>query len=206
MDTITKRQHWEEVFTTKDTTEVSWFQEVPTTSLKLIAEHCPHTEHWILDLGCGDSHLPHLLYPKGYEKIAVVDIAQSALDLSKQKWQIQHQVKYIQSDVLDLSIDKQVKLWHDRAVFHFITNPEDQQRYKQKVLSTLSEEGIAIIAAFSKQDGPLKCSGLEVCRHDYESIASIFEPECIFVDHFVETHITPSQKEQVFFWSVLKKK
>lgn len=199
------QEHWEKVFKTKDTTQVSWYQEVPTTSLRLVDSYARSKESPILDVGGGDSHLPHSLAELGYTDITVLDISKAALTLSKSKFVTRNSVKYVNTDILEYQTSQTIEIWHDRAVFHFLSKESEKLRYKQKAIEYLQDDGILLLGTFYKAGGPTMCSGLEVCRHDQESIMNLFAPEFELIISFVEKHITPSDKEQVFIWNVLKK-
>ena len=200
------QQHWEKVFKTKDTTQVSWYQEVPSTSLELVNTYASGKDATILDVGGGDSHLPHSLVELGYTDITVLDISTAALSLSKSKFVERSSVKYVNTDILEYQSNQTIEVWHDRAVFHFLSKDSEKLRYKQKAIEYLQDDGVLLLATFYKAGGPTMCSGLEVCRHDQESILALFAPEFEIIISFVEKHITPSDKEQVFIWNVLKKK
>ena len=198
--------HWDNVFKTKDTTKVSWYEKHPVLSIDLIRSYADR-QNSIIDIGGGNSLLPDALIDAGYKDITVLDISTHALDHTKSRLGEEHlKVKWINSNVLTLHVDHIYDLWFDRAVFHFITHPIDQMRYKNVLQKHLSKNGVAIIGSFSTNDGPEKCSDLEVCRHDTRSMNEIFNPEYEIVDSFEKPHITPSGKSQNFCWTILRKK
>ncbi len=203
-DKIAYKQHWESVFQTKDTRQVSWYQDSPELSLKLIQKYSePH--HPIIDVGGGDSRLPDELLKASYTSVSVLDVSDTALTASQNRLQEKAQlIDWITSDILELKTTQQFRLWHDRAVFHFITEPEEQERYKQQLMQYLHPDGVAVIGSFAANGGAEKCSGLHVARHDKNSIAQLFSPEFSILEEFEAVHITPSGKDQNFYWTILK--
>lgn len=198
--------HWENIFQNKDTSKVSWFQEKPERSLSLIEKYALSNAQSIIDIGGGDSRLPDNLIAKGYTDLTVLDISSIALEESKRRLNDKaNSVQWVVSDVLEYDSTKHFDLWHDRAVFHFIKDKEDQLKYKSRMLKLLSESAIAVIGSFSKEDGPLRCSGIDIEQHNRESISNIFFPEFEIVSDFDEIHETPSGSIQNFYWVILSK-
>lgn len=198
-------EHWENIFTTKDTSQVSWFQDSPATSVRLIEQY-GSAEHRVLDVGAGDSFLPDALMERSFKEISVLDISASALQ------RVQHRlgdrsgsVNCINANVLDLDMNTQFDLWHDRAVFHFMLEESAQRAYKQKLLAHLSDNGVVILATFHSGGGPNRCSGLPVAQHNQQSISDLFGPELLVVSSFDEDHKTPSGLTQKFSWNILKR-
>lgn len=206
MTKIDSKKHWENVFQNKDTMKVSWYQKKPELSLSLIDKYTQLKSQSIIDIGGGDSRLPDGLLEKGYTDITVLDISNIALEKSKKRLAENSKlVRWENSDVLEFNSKEQFDLWHDRAVFHFINDAEDQLRYKVKILELLSENAIVIIGGFSKDNGPDKCSGINIEQHDRKSIAHIFCPEFEIITDFQQKHETPSGSQQNFYWVILKK-
>ncbi len=202
-----KKGHWEGIFKTKDTSKVSWFQEKPIISLKLIRDYTKNRNVSIIDVGAGDSQLPDYLLEDQFTNLTFLDISGIALELSKSRIQDKtHNLNWIETNILDFKAKTTFDLWHDRAVFHFISNPVDQMKYKEVLLNALAPSGIVIIAAFSKNGGPSQCSGIDICPHDKESFAKIFSPEFEIINNFENKHRTPSGAIQNFSWVVLKRK
>lgn len=207
MNSINNTQtHWENVFQTKDTSRVSWFQEKPELSLNLIKQYADSKSVSVIDVGGGDSRLPDFLIHDGFENISVLDISGDAIAASKERLRANEtKANWIVSDILNFKQDMEFDIWHDRAVFHFLVDHKSQLKYKEKMLSNISSHGYAIIGGFSKNSDAKQCSGLRVCQHDRESIFKIFGPEFMMVDDFEQVHHTPSGSEQNFYWSILKK-
>lgn len=200
------QSHWENVFQNKDTSKVSWFQNRPQRSLDLIKKYCLDKSKAIIEVGGGDSRLPDCLIEKDYRNITVLDISSVAVELSKERLRDDaSKISWIVGNVLNFESDTEFDVWHDRAVFHFLMEEQDQQEYKKQLLSKLSGSAILIIGAFSKNSGVERCSGLMVNKQSRESILNLFEPEFALVDDFEEVHVTPSGSSQNFYWSILQK-
>jgi hypothetical protein len=198
--------HWEKIYATKSSSEVSWTQETPSTSLDFIhAFNIPHNAPMI-DVGGGESKLVDYLLDEGYTNISVLDISETALDKSKTRLgKKARRIKWIVSDVTDFIPDQEYVLWHDRATFHFLTTQNDIKKYLAVAASALSGNGVMTIGTFS-ESGPDKCSGLEVKKYSEvilgETLADNFEKvRCVHEDH-----ITPFKTVQNFlFCSFLKR-
>ena len=205
---MTKRKdHWEQVYSDKSPFEVSWYQNEPSVSLRLI-ENCPlEKDEPIIDVGGGASVLVDRLLEKGYTRLAVLDISSKALDFAMNRLgkKAQH-VEWFETDITGFAPPpRQFSLWHDRAVFHFLTDPEDREKYVEILGKTLKPGGYCIIAAFAV-GGPMKCSGLNVVQYNAEKISNEFYSQFELVGETAETHITPANREQLFsYFSLLRK-
>ncbi|GAC1689192.1 MAG: class I SAM-dependent methyltransferase [Ktedonobacteraceae bacterium] len=199
------QQHWNTIYQTKDTTQVSWYQDYPQTSMDLITSTDVKKDRPILDVGGGDSSLVDALLAQGYTDITVVDIASEALRKAQTRLGTRaQQMKWIATDVLQLPVDLQVDLWHDRATFHFLRTPEDIARYTEIAAQRINPHGYLIIGTFSL-GGPQQCSGLPVSRHSEESIKRVFQAGFQHIRSFEEEHTTPFNTTQLFLWSMLQK-
>lgn len=192
------QQHWEKVYQTKTPQQVSWTEEVPAQSLALIAELNLPKDAAIADIGGGDSQLVDYLLSQGYTNITVVDISAAALDRAKTRLgKAATQVQWVVSDVLAFEPTQSFALWHDRAAFHFLTNPADVQCYLQLLEKYVA--GHVIIAAFST-DGPDKCSGLPVQQYSEGSMCSLMKNRFHKLRCDTVTHITPAAARQEFVY------
>jgi SAM-dependent methyltransferase len=163
-----RRDHWESVYASKGDAEVSWTQSDPAVSLALIEEICPSGR--VIDIGGGTSALAGRLLGSGYA-VAVVDISETAIRRArKQLGDMAEQVRWIAADAAAVRNLGTFDVWHDRAVFHFLTDPEDRAAYVELLSRTVPAGGHAVIATFSPE-GPAKCSGLEVRRYSGEMLA-----------------------------------
>lgn len=202
METSNKA-HWETIYTTKTPEQVSWTQERPTISLDLIAAlNVPKTAK-IIDIGGGDSLLVDFLLEAGYSDITVLDISQAALDRAKVRLGTKASlVTWICSDILEFKPTEMYQIWHDRAAFHFLTQPKSIATYTDL---TTNHATNLIIGTFS-ESGPLKCSGLEIKQYSEKSMEISFEKAftkiaCVFSDH-----VTPFDTTQHFIFCSFQKK
>lgn len=196
------KEHWEGVYKTKTPDQVSWTQVKPINSLRLIENSNISKDAKIIDIGGGDSNLVDYLLEEGYTDITVLDISGEALERAKKRLGDKaHQVKWIESDITTFTPTEQYDVWHDRAVFHFLT-VEETQTYTQLVAKAAKEN--LIIATFSKQ-GPLKCSGLEIIQYNTEDLNELFKESFTLKDSFYEDHITPFDTKQNFVYCHFKK-
>lgn len=198
------KAHWDHIYSTRGPEEVSWTEQVPKTSLAFIHQFAVPKNAAIIDIGGGDSKLADHLLAEGFTDITVLDISDAAIQRAKNRLgTAATKVHWIVSDILAFVPARQYDLWHDRAAFHFQTDPEKIEEYLQLVKKTVS--GMVIIGAFST-DGPKKCSGLDVQQYDEASMkaalekASFKNAECKREDH-----ITPAGAVQHFiFCSFIK--
>jgi trans-aconitate methyltransferase len=197
-----RKSHWENVYQTKDTTKVSWYQDDESLSLKLIQKYTNPNDS-IIDIGCGDSKLIDNLVAYGYKNLAALDISQLALD--KMQSRLQDKISYICCDINSFKPQQKYNLWHDRAVLHFLTSTQDIQIYKQNLVQTLLPNGVAIIATFAP-DKVRECSNLSTKAYDENLILELLGSEFKLKQILSENHITPSGDKQLFNYFVLQKK
>ena len=193
-------QHWESVYSNKATDQVSWFQLHAASSLRLIAESVGADAH-IIDVGGGASVLVDDLLDAGYRNLTVLDLAQSALAVSQARLGERAQsVQWLVGDVTQVELPvAQYDVWHDRAVFHFLTDPDDRARYVAQVLKSVKPGGRVIVATFGP-GGPLQCSGLDVVRYAPDTLHAEFGAPFKLLKHETEIHHTPTGKEQEFVY------
>lgn len=195
-----RKLHWEQVYAQKQPTEVSWFQPRPEYSLRLIAASGVDKSQPIIDMGGGASRLVDNLLDEGYRDISVLDISAAALQHTRARLGGRAaQVSWIEADATAFEPPKSYALWHDRAVFHFLTDPADRQAYRQRLARGLRSGGHLIIATFAL-DGPEKCSNLPVQRYSPEALSAELGSDYTLVETLSEGHITPAQKEQRFVY------
>jgi len=195
-------RHWENVYTSKSDEELSWTQAEPATSLALIAEACSADS--VIDVGGGTSLLAERLLDQGYA-VTVLDISQAAIDRARKRLGDRAtQVDWIVADVTAGPDLGTFDVWHDRAVFHFLTAPADRAAYAALLARTVPVGGHAVIATFAL-DGPEKCSGLEVRRYDGNSLAAELGPRFRLMKSVPEMHRTPWNAPQSFQYSLFKR-
>lgn len=193
--------HWQNVYATKGEAEVSWFQASPAISLEMIRAASPDRVAAIIDIGGGASRLVDALLQDGYRNVAVLDLSANALDAAKVRiGGAASTVDWIVADATTWRPAKTWDVWHDRAAFHFLTDPLDRAAYVERLRSAVARGGHVIIATFAP-DGPEKCSGLPVQRHDSASLSAELGPEFDLVETRSETHRTPWHSTQAFQFS-----
>ena len=199
------KEHWEDIYANKKMNEVSWFQQEPTTSLALIQRNTQSKDDAIIDIGGGDGFLVDNLLELGYTNITVLDISANAINKAKERLGVNaDKVKWIVSDVTEFIPLEMYDIWHDRAVFHFLTQQKDIECYKLLVDKNISDNGHFILAAFA-DDGPEKCSGLKVCRYSEKDMENSFSILFKVKESFKYKHLTPFGTIQNFTFSVFRK-
>ena len=193
------KSHWEHTFETRSPAETSWYTPHLQHSIRWIEESGLPKTAAILDVGTGRSTLIDDLLARGYTDLTALDISQSALAEICQR--LSHQaasVTWIAGDVTTVSLTPgRYDLWHDRALFHFLTEPAQRDQYLDQIKRALKPGGLVILSTFGPE-GPVQCSGLAVCRYDRASLAAAFGPDFTLQDAEMETHTTPSGKPQQF--------
>ena len=197
------KKHWENIYQKKEIDGVSWYQKVPIESLQLIKKYSISNSDKIIDIGCGKSFLADNLLELNYTDISLVDISSNALKEVKDRLQ-NKSLNFIETDILNFNSNDKYDIWHDRAVFHFITDSEGIKKYISLCNEYINKEGVLIIGTFA-EDGPLKCSGLEIKRYSVDQISGLFKETFELVESFKMLHKTPFDTEQSFSFCVLRK-
>lgn len=193
-----RKEHWEKIYNEKSPLEVSWYQSEPHISLELIAKTECSKDSAIIDVGGGASVLVDRLLENGYQHLAVLDIASNAMAYAKHRIGAKaSDVEWFEADVTTFSPPHQFDVWHDRAVFHFLTDATDRNKYLRVLKHTLRPGGHLIIAAFALE-GPQKCSGLDIVQYDSDNITRELGDSFSLVEECHEVHMTPAHKEQMF--------
>jgi SAM-dependent methyltransferase len=195
--------HWEAVYATKDPGQVSWFEKTPALSLKLIGE-AYDGRGGVIDIGGGASRLAGALVEAGYAPVAVLDLSASALEVARNSLPKADAIEWIVADVTTWRPAHSFDVWHDRAAFHFLTDPAQQQAYAFALRAALNVGGVAIIGTFAP-DGPERCSGLSVVRHDAASIAAVLGRGFDLVSEHRHDHMTPGGSIQKFQFSTFRR-
>jgi len=195
------KAHWEKVYTTKAPDAVSWYRRHLETSLALIERAAVACSASIIDVGGGESTLVDDLLLRGYKNITVLDISQSAIDLTKRRLgSAAERVHWLVADITETELDpRSYDLWHDRAVFHFLTAREQRIAYVRQVARSVKPGGHIIVSTFGPE-GPPKCSGLEVMRYDADSLHEEFGARFRLVESSKELHQTPFETTQQFLY------
>ncbi|KQV27484.1 SAM-dependent methyltransferase [Rhizobium sp. Root1203] len=196
--------HWETVYKSKGEADVSWFEETPALSIKLLQTAGLASGMAVIDVGGGASRLVDALAQSDNLEITVLDLSAAALERARARISNAHGVKWIVSNVTAWMPDKKYDLWHDRAAFHFLTSTEERSAYVSVMGETLKESGKAIIGTFAA-DGPEKCSGLPVTRYEPDELASILSPKFRLLTTERHQHHTPWDSVQNFQFSIFEK-
>jgi hypothetical protein len=201
---MNRKGHWDLVYGRKADEEVSWRQTEPQPSLQLILG-TPRGNGRVIDVGGGSSVLVDRLIGLPFSRVAVLDISPVAMNRSRARLgESAIRVEWIEADVTAVDDLGQFDMWHDRAVFHFLTESSDRERYVGLARRTLPVAGHLIVGTFAT-DGPTKCSGLDVCRYDADSLAEQFREGFTLVRGLGYTHTTPWGTPQSFFYGVLRR-
>ena len=205
MSATDRQAHWENVYRTKGEAEVSWFQESPALSLDLLRLAGATPQSAIIDVGGGASRLVDTLVSEGYEDVTVLDLSAAALAAAQARLGGKaSRAHWLVADATTWEPSRTYDLWHDRAAFHFLTDPQDQAAYVARLKRALRSDGRVIIGSFAL-DGPEKCSGLPVARHDAESLGRALGPEFALVDTRRHEHRTPWGVVQRFQFSTFRR-
>lgn len=193
-----RKAHWENVYSNRSPVEVSWYQEQPTLSMQLILNTGIAHDAPIIDVGGGASRLVDSLCEHGYTNISVLDISAQALAHARLRLAGKaNDVHWHEADVTDFVPPQRFSLWHDRAVFHFLTAKADRRSYVEVLQRALEPGGHLIIMAFAI-DGPKKCSGLDIVQYDADKLKTELGESFELIENGYEAHITPAAKEQKF--------
>jgi SAM-dependent methyltransferase len=201
---LDKKKHWETVYETKNPDQVSWTQEKPETSLEFIHSFGLKKTAKIIDIGGGDSKLVDYLLDEGFENISVLDISAKALEKAKNRLgEKAKKVNWIASDITEFKPNMTFDVWHDRATFHFLTSPEQIKKYM--IIARKSVNGFLTIGTFS-QDGPKKCSGLEIKQYNEQQLTSELKNGFDKIKCVTREHLTPFGTAQNFLFCSFKRK
>jgi len=197
--------HWQRRYSENAEDKLSWFESEPSVFLDLIKKLGLGPETSIIDIGGGASRLVDALLRSGWNDISVLDISATALQIAKTRLGPEaRSVTWIVADVTDWKTERTFDLWHDRAAFHFLTDPADRAAYVANMMGALRADGHAIISTFAP-DGPEKCSGLPVVRYDARALVQTVGPGFTLVASQRHKHLTPGGKPQAFVFHILRK-
>jgi len=199
------KAHWDTIYRTKAPDAVSWYRPHLETSLALIGRAAPGVSAPIIDVGAGESTLVDDLLARGYENLTVLDVSQAAIEVTQQRLgAAAERVHWVVADVTEEQLAPAAyDVWHDRAVFHFLTAPEHRMAYVRNVARAVRPGGHVIVSTFGPE-GPAKCSGLEVIRYDAELLHGQFGTRFHLVDSSKELHRTPWGTTQQFLYCYCK--
>jgi ubiquinone/menaquinone biosynthesis C-methylase UbiE len=203
---MSEKGHWENIYQTKPSNEVSWYSPRLYKSLELVQGLALSKHAAIIDIGGGASTLPDDLLKQGFTDVTVLDISACALKLSKERLADKAaQITWLETDVATAQLTpNHYDLWHDRAVFHFLTNAADRKSYVDTLKRSLRPGGHVLIATFGP-GGPLKCSGLEIVRYSDKSLEKELGDAFSLKKNFLDTHKTPFNTTQEFLYCLFQK-
>ena len=198
---VNKKVHWESIYKLKDYKKVSWYQEHPTRSKSFIQKLNLDKSSPIIDIGGGASYLANSLIKMGYKDVTVNDISSNAIKISKgHNIQNIKKIKWINGNITNVKLPKNFyKVWHDRAVFHFLTRKDEREKYIGQILKSVCHKGFVIISTFSLE-GPKKCSGLSIKQYSEKSLLLELGRNFRLIDHQYNNHSTPSGSYQSFLY------
>jgi len=199
-----RAEHWDAAYRTRGVTGVSWYQPTAATSIDLIERLGVSKSAAIIDIGGGASVLADALLARGFCDVSVLDVSKVALEEVRRRLGANTSLSLLQADILAWKPGRRYDLWHDRAVFHFLVEKGDRERYIQSLWSALHDHGLVIVATFAP-DGPEYCSGLPVTRHAAADLDEILGPEFAVVEAFRDIHVTPSGISQPFTWMAARR-
>lgn len=204
MERESRQAHWEDVYTKKAESEVSWFQDHPAQSLDLMAELGATADTAIIDIGGGASRVVDCLVEKGFRAVTVLDLSQAALNMAQARLGDRAaKVSWLNADATSWQPHDKYDIWHDRAAFHFLTEEADRAAYVRRMKQALKAGSHAIIATFAL-NGPDKCSGLPVKRYDAPGLGSALGQGFTLMDTRSHAHLTPWGTTQSFQFSVFR--
>ena len=200
-----QKDHWEKIYSSKAPEEVSWYQQYPKTSMEFLDYFNLPLSASIIDIGAGDSFFVDALLEKGYSNIYVLDISSNAIERAKKRLgKNASKIHWIVSDVTEFKPMVQFDFWHDRAAFHFLTSPENILKYISITREAIKNDGYLVLGTFS-ENGPVKCSGLEIQQYSEASMSDKFEPAFHKIRCVTEDHITPFNTSQNFLFCSFKR-
>ena len=199
-----RKAHWEQVYQDKEEGQTSWFQPRPETSLRLITSTGEPADAPFIDVGGGASRLVDHLLDQGWSNLSVLDISPSALTQAQTRLGNRAaQINWLETDLMEASLQGPYRIWHDRAVFHFLVEKNDRLRYLNQLKGALEAGGRAIIATFAP-DGPEACSGLPVQRYSPESLQHTLGNDFRLAETLSEEHRTPAGATQSFIYCLFR--
>jgi len=201
-----RKTHWQNIYREKSASEVSWYQKKPQLSLDLIHDAGVNEDDAIIDIGGGASVLVDFLCRQGFRKLAVLDISANALATARKRLgEREKNIDWFETDITGFIPPQRYKLWHDRAVFHFLVDQSDRRKYVSVLKRALLPGGHVIIAAFAI-GGPEKCSGLDIVQYDSPKLSAELGDEFQLLEQRNELHVTPADREQPFTYYHFVKK
>ena len=200
-----RESHWDNLFKTRDYTQVLWHQNSPKFSLDLIQDNLPNKDASIIDVGCGASLLVDSLIDSGYKNIKLLDVSATSQEIVKNRLGSKADIpKYICSDIMNFKTSQKFDIWHDRALFHFLLLKKERAKYFEVLKDSLKPEGVAIINTFAI-DGPTECAGLQITQYDDKKMLQELPVGLELIKCKEYMHDTPKDTKQEYNLFVIKK-
>ena len=202
---MNNNEFWDDIYKSKKNEAVSWYVDRLDVSLKVIQENCPKKENSIIDIGSGRSTLVDDLHALGYQNLTLLDISEEAINQTLQRLEkLKISVSKIFGDISSITIQENLyDVWHDRAVFHFLTEINQRKKYIQNLKRSLKKDGVAIIATFGP-NGPDSCSGLKTIKYNEQSLQAELGDDFQVLGSMIDYHQTPFETYQEFMYCWLK--
>ncbi len=198
-------EHWDGIYTNNPVTNLSWYEREPTVPLALVKKFASGTTGPVIDIGSGESSLVDRLLADGFADVTALDISHRALAAIRERLgECAASIAFVVHDVVTWKPSRQYEVWHDRAVFHFLTDDAARDQYLEVAARGIRVGGSLVLATFA-EDGPTQCSGLPVTRYSTEELARTFSASFSLVEHGREEHLTPAGAVQSFTWVVLRR-
>lgn len=206
MESLERKNHWENIYDSKNIEQLSWYQPMPHASIGFLSQLGIPKEAQIIDIGGGDSFFVDHLLDLGYENVTVLDISDKAIEKAKSRVGKQGKtVNWMVSDVVDFRPQAKFDFWHDRAAFHFLTDPMEIDKYVELVGQAIRQNGYLVIGTFSEQ-GPRKCSGIQITQYSEEKLTALFEPHFEKISCKILDHHTPFDTVQNFIFCSFRRR
>lgn len=201
---MSRKDHWNFIYSTKAVNEVSWFENEPQPSLNLILQTLPDGGA-VVDIGGGASCLVDRLLAAGTYELAVLDVSQVAIDHTRARLDAAgEQIRWIVCDITKATDIGEFDLWHDRAVFHFLTTADDRRAYVDLAARTVRQGGFLVMSTFALE-GPKKCSGLDACQYSIATLSAELSPYFTALRSIEHLHVTPAGTQQAFLYAVFQR-
>jgi SAM-dependent methyltransferase len=197
-------EHWDSVYTSHSPSDLSWYEEQPALSMRLLRAYAPPPAA-VVDVGAGAALLGEALLSQGWDDVTLLDVSERALAVARDRLAGDHRAVLVVADVLQWRPERTFDAWHDRAVFHFLVAAEDRNRYAATAAEAVRPGGILVVGAFAA-DGPTSCSGLPTARYDADALAGAFAGAFLPKHSEQEEHLTPGGAVQAFTWVVLRRR
>lgn len=203
---LSHKQHWDDIYSQKNANEVSWTQHYPSISMQFINEAKLPKNAKIIDVGGGEGFLVDALLSAGFTNITVLDISEAAIEKAKKRLAQQaNSINWIVADVTAFETNVMFDFWHDRAVFHFLTENKAVEKYRNNLTNRLNRKGFFLLGTFSPK-GPFKCSGLDIVQYSKEEMETLFVDEFSMITNYEHQHLTPFNTIQNFQYGGFQKK